>query len=81
MTVVWLPSRGLPMVMPGFHQAQKGGIYAYYPFPRWKHRGTQGLATSQLESGGAGTQPRLPALAYTVTTWLRPHSNEPFEGV
>ena len=69
------------MVMPGFPHAHKKPEvnYAHYPFYRWKHRGTQRLVISQLESGRAGTQPRFLVQAHTVTTWNHPSVMSPLK--
>lgn len=63
--------------MPGFcHAHKKPRVnYPYYPFYRWKTQGTQRLEVSQLESGRAGTQPRV----RTVTTCNHPRVMSPLK--
>ena len=67
--------------MPGFcHAHKKPRVnYPYYPFYRWKTQGTQRLEVSQLESGRAGTQPRVLAQARTVTTCNHPRVMSPLK--
>lgn len=78
MTSVWFQSQAPPHGIPHAHKKPRVDC-PYYPFYRWKTQGTQRLAVSQLESGRAGTQPRVLAQARTVTTCNHPRVMSPLK--